>query len=66
MLTEFQKAKLVEWAEWRINHRTFSDKMPRGLSQISTWLFDSGRLRGITPFPTFDTETPYTFGDADG
>lgn len=31
-----------------------------GVQSVIDWIWEGG------PFPTFDTETPYTFGDADG
>ena len=56
MLTEFQKAKLVEWAEWLV----IADPeqwLPRGLDEIDRWVGFGG------PFPTFDWDEPYTFGE---
>ena len=49
MLTEFQKAKLVEWAEWCLEHD--DENMPAGIDMVNEWAHWAAT--GYTdPFPT--------------
>lgn len=47
MLTEFQKAKLIEWAEWCQTYD--GGDMPCGLRLVEEWLYVFG---AEGPFPT--------------
>lgn len=47
MLTEFQKAKLVEWAEWCLTHG--EGPMPCGVQMVDQWAF---WVATEEPFPT--------------
>lgn len=58
MLTYQEESKLVAWAEWRMEHKT--DALPRGVQAIVNWIWEGG------PFPTFDRDEPYTFGEDHG
>lgn len=51
MLTEFQKAKLVEWAEWRIANGP--GPMPCGIAMVHDWAFGETHFGDpADPFPT--------------
>lgn len=58
MLTEFQKAKLIEWAEWCLTHGPQPDWMPCGIRMVDQWAEWTFIARGIGgdggPFPTRD------------
>lgn len=55
MLTDFQKAKLIEWAEWReINPD--DGVMPFGLNLVDDWICWQGLC--TAPFPTAEQMTP--------
>ena len=59
-LTDFQAAKLREWAEHCMTIGYESDNMPRGIAEVNDWAFWTIDGRDF-PFPTFDTVTPYTW-----
>ncbi len=60
MLDELQKAKLVAWAEWWLEHGGNPLSMPAGIAEVDEWAC------GLAPFPTFDRDEPYTFGEDHG
>lgn len=48
-LDDFQRAKLIEWAEWCETHG--GEEMPCGLAMVREWAFQAA-LDVADPFPT--------------
>ena len=51
MLTEFQKAKLAEWAEW-VEIMPNDGLMPVGLKMVNDWAFITTLQYPSVSFPT--------------
>lgn len=52
-LDDFQRAKLIEWAEWCLTHGAEHENMPCGIRMVDWWAFETSNwFDRVHPFPT--------------